>query len=79
MYANIDTILSENLKISFDQIFNKQKLKQVFFPYEAQPWQDTLSTFIKNKFSNIKSVGYLHSSQMLYLLIIYIDMELQIN
>ena len=54
------SIFAESSNIYFKK-FLKKKLKFIFMPYEAQPFQNLFFMSAKNVSKNIKTIGYIHS------------------
>lgn len=72
-YLNFYSLFAENLAEEIYESIKKCKIKNIYIPYEGQPFQDYLIKFLKNKSSKIKVTGYAHSSQPLPLHLIYKD------
>ena len=70
-YCNFYSIFAENLANDINESVMRCKIKNIFIPYEGQPFQDFLIKFIKEKSPKIIITGYAHSSQPLPLHLIY--------
>jgi len=68
-YSQFAEILSEQVYLCT----KKCKIKNIFIPYEGQPFQDYLIKFIKEKLPKVKITGYAHASQPFPLHLIYKD------
>ncbi len=60
---NVDTVFSNLIFVQIEKILKKNKIKKIFLPYEAQPFQKNLIFKIKKKYPNIKIIGYLNAVQ----------------
>jgi len=56
-----ESIFAKQFADFFVEHLNVHQLKQVLIPYEAQPWQHTLSFILKKMNRNIEIVGDLHT------------------
>ncbi len=59
---SFDSLIANNVKKFFNEIFSYYKPSEIIFPFESQPFQNALIHVVKNKKKDIRLIGYDHSS-----------------
>lgn len=70
-YINFYSNFAEELSNNIYECVKRCKIKNIYIPYEGQPFQDYLIKSLKKKSHKTKIIGYAHSSQPLPLHLIY--------
>lgn len=60
---NVDTVFSNLIYKELDNIITKYKIKKIFLPYEAQPFQKNLILQIRKKNRKVKFISFLNAVQ----------------
>tara|TARA_B100000989_G_scaffold238449_2_gene185346 strand:+ start:9223 stop:10509 length:1287 start_codon:yes stop_codon:yes gene_type:complete len=60
---NVDTVFSNMVYKELSETIQNYKIKKIFLPYEAQPFQKNLLSKIKRKNKKIKFIGFLNAIQ----------------
>lgn len=60
-YFSSQTIFAEIVNSNLSVLIKKNKVNKIVMPYEGQPFQNFVIKNLKNKFINIKTIGFVHS------------------
>ena len=60
-YFSSQTVFAEIVNSKLSVLIKKNKVNKIVMPYEGQPFQNFVIKNLKNKFINVKAIGFIHS------------------